>query len=171
MWRWLTVVFWLAGAPLYGQGASLIYTDNEANAMKTAVLTQADKDVRHFFSDKYGHRVEGPIVLVGTSDPKALNDHLTKGLADLGRRPRTKPINTLKLCSNKTIGAAASRPYIVMCWLKPKAYNAKWIASISRRLPRSLPMSLRTNCNIIWQQMTQLNVSLAPKNFYWVPVG
>ena len=134
MWRWLVVVFWLMASPSFGQDASRIYADEDAGSVKTAVLVQADKRVRQFFAQTFDQRIESPIILVGTTGQDQLNDHLMIALTELGRRPRAVTIDTAKLCKNKPIGAAANRSYIVMCWLKPKAYNDKWIASISRRL-------------------------------------
>jgi hypothetical protein len=134
MWRGLVLIFWLMGTPSFGQDASLIYTDNDAKALKIAMLAKADKEVRSFFASRFDLSIHTPVALIATSDPAQLNTHLSKGLKDLGRRPRSSPINVVKLCDNKPIGAAANRPYIVMCWPKPADYDARWLASISKRL-------------------------------------
>lgn len=134
MWRWLALAFWLMGTPSFGQNASLIYTDDDGRAQKIALLAQADKSVRQFFATTYGLRIDHPVVLIGTSNAKSLNTQLMTALDNLGRRQRTSPIDVAKLCDNKVIGAAANRPYIVMCWQKPKAYNDKWSASFQPKL-------------------------------------
>lgn len=134
MLRWLVLAFWLTGTPSFGQNASRIYTDLQANALKTALLSEADKKVRAFFADQFDQRITAPVILVGTSDPDILNEHLMKALTDLGRRQRTSPIDGAKLCDDKKIGAAANRPYIVMCWRKPKVYDHRWRVLTGQKL-------------------------------------
>ena len=133
--RWLVCLVWLFATPTYGQNASLIFTDEDAKALKTEMLAKADKDVREFFAENFGQNIENPIALIGTSDPSLLNEHLSKALKEMGRRQRSSPVDVGKLCDEKPIGAAANRSYTVMCWLKPKAYDRGWLASIQQRLP------------------------------------
>lgn len=133
--RWLVCLVWLFATPTYGQNASLIFTDEDAKALKTEMLAKADKDVRAFFAENFGQNIENPIALIGTSDPSLLNEHLSKALKEMGRRQRLSPVDVGKLCDEKPIGAAANRSYTVMCWLKPKAYDRRWLASIEQRLP------------------------------------
>lgn len=134
MWRGLIFAFWLAATPSFGQDASLIYTDTQANTLKTRLLSLADKDVRSFFDTRFKQRIKTPVLLLGTSDPDKLNEYLAQALSDQGRRQRSSPIDTAKLCENKKIGAAANRPYIVMCWQKPADYNALWVKGFGKRL-------------------------------------
>jgi hypothetical protein len=134
MWRWLVLGFWLMGTPSFGQNASLIYTDEDGHSQKTRLLTQADKSVREFFAGSYGQSIDGPVVLIGTSTSDSLNGQLMTALEDLGRRQRTSPIDVEKLCQNKTIGAAANRPYIVMCWKEPEEYTDWWLVSFMPKL-------------------------------------
>ena len=133
--RWLVCLVWLFATPTYGQNASLIFTDEDAKALKTEMLAKADKDVREFFAENFGQNIENPIALIGTSDPSLLNEHLSKALKEMGRRQRSSPVDVGKLCDEKPIGATANRSYTVMCWLKPKAYDRGWLASIQQRLP------------------------------------
>ena len=135
MLRWLICSVWLFTTPTYGQNGSLIFTDDDAKALKTEMLAKADKDVRVFFAENFGQNIENSIALIGTSDPSLLNEHLSKALKEMGRRQRSSPVDVGKLCDEKPIGAAANRSYTVMCWLKPKAYDRKWLASIEQRLP------------------------------------
>ncbi|MDA9226497.1 hypothetical protein N9F04_03970 [Ascidiaceihabitans sp.] len=135
MMRWPICLVWLFATPTYGQNASLIFTDEDAKALKTEMLAKADKDVRVFFAENFGRNIENPIALIGTSDPSLLNEHLSKALKEMGRRQRSSPVDAGKLCYEKPIGAAANRSYTVMCWLKPKAYDRRWLASIEQRLP------------------------------------
>ena len=135
MVRWLLCSVWLFATPSYGQHASLIYTDEDANVVKTAMLAKADKDVRAFFADTFGQTLENSIALIGTSDPRLLNVHLSQALKEMGRRQRSSPVDAATLCDNKPIGAAANRSYTVMCWLKPTAYDREWLALIEQQLP------------------------------------
>ena len=135
MIRWLVCLVWLFATPTYGQNASLIFTDEDAKALKTEMLAKADKDVREFFAEYFRQNIENPNALIGTSYPSLLNEHLSKALNEMGRRQRSSPVDVGKLCYEKLIGAAANRPYTVMCWLRPKAYDRRWLASIEQRLP------------------------------------
>ncbi|HCI08258.1 MAG TPA: hypothetical protein DE314_13050 [Sulfitobacter sp.] len=135
MVRWLICSVWLFATPSYGQNASLIYTDEDAKVVKTAMLAKADRDVRAFFAETFGQSLENSIALIGTSDPSLLNVHLSQALKEMGRRQRSSPVDAATLCDNKPIGAAANRSYTVMCWLKPKAYDREWLALIEQRLP------------------------------------
>lgn len=134
MWRWVLISFWLIGSPSFGQSTSLIYTDEAGSSVKKALLKEADKDVRAFFADTFSQVIDKPTILVGTSEPEKINSHLMKALQDINRSPRRSPIDAAKLCENKAIGAAANRPYIVMCWRKPETHDAAWGASIRPRL-------------------------------------
>jgi hypothetical protein len=135
MVRWLICSVWLFATPSYGQNASLIYTDEDAKVVKTAMLAKADRDVRAFFAETFGQSLENSIALIGTSDPSLLNVHLSQALKEMGRCQRSSPVDAATLCDNKPIGAAANRSYTVMCWLKPKAYDREWLALIEQRLP------------------------------------
>jgi hypothetical protein len=133
--RWgLVVAFWLLASASFGQDASLVYTDTQANTRKTRVLAQADKKVRSFFEDRFRQRIDTPILLLGTSEPDNLNVYLREALSDQGRRQRSSPIDTKSLCENKSVGAAANRPYILLCWKKPQVYDALWERGLGKRL-------------------------------------
>ena len=96
MVRWLICSVWLFATPSYGQNASLIYTDEEANVVKTAMLAKADKDVRAFFADTFGQSLENSIALIGTSDPSLLNFHPSQALKEMGRRQRSSPVDAAR---------------------------------------------------------------------------
>ena len=132
---WLVCLVWLFATPTYGQNASLIFTDEDSKVLKTEMLAKADKDVCVFFAKNFGQSIENPIVLIGTSDASLLNENLSKALKEMGRRQQSSPVDVGKLCYEKLIGAAANRSYTVMCWLKPRAYDRRWLSSIAQRLP------------------------------------
>lgn len=133
--RWgLGVAFWLLASSAFGQEASLIYTDTQANTRKTRLLSDADEKVRSFFETRFQQRIDTPVILLGTSDPDKLNTYLTEALSDQGWRQRSSPIDAKQLCDNKRVGAAANRPYILMCWQKPAAYDALWERGLGKRL-------------------------------------
>lgn len=121
-------------SPVFSQETSKIYTDDKAHDLKIEILSKADQSVRRFFADTFDRRVPQPIALIGTNAPETLDAHLSQALTDLGRRQRSRALDVVSLCKNKPIGAAANRAYIVMCWLEPKAFDDKWVASIERRL-------------------------------------
>ena len=64
MVRWLVCSLWLFATPSYGQNALLIFTDEDANVVKTAMLAKADKDVRAFFAETFGQSLENSITLI-----------------------------------------------------------------------------------------------------------
>jgi hypothetical protein len=111
-----------------------IYTDRFENAIKRAVLENAETKARAFFADEFDVRLSGSFGLIGTDDPEQADTFLNEALSARGMRPRKTPLDIEKLCKGRAVGAAANRGFIVMCWRKPKAYSQAWSDEIMPRL-------------------------------------
>ncbi|WP_415401999.1 hypothetical protein [Tateyamaria sp. SN3-11] len=81
-----------------------------------ALLRQSVANVRAYFQEQHGIALATRVALVGTSDPAFVNPALQEVLAELGRRPRVRLIDTARLCQGEKVGGAANRGYMLFCW-------------------------------------------------------